>query len=260
LTEERFVPDPFKPQAGARIYRTGDLGRWLEDGTIECLGRSDNQVKLRGQRIELGEIEAALCQCAGIREAAVIVQGDADSEKRLIAYVVSTTENSPDSAEIKAKLKEVLHEAMMPSAFIFLDKLPLTPNGKIDRKALPQSQAKAPVVLPESRPKTASHMENEIISIWAGILKMEAVRIGLTDNFFELGGHSLLVVQMHSRLKEKLGADLPLARLFQYTTPASLAAHLNEGKESQMQSTLQRGALKRRGFKNPAKKQEELPV
>jgi acyl-coenzyme A synthetase/AMP-(fatty) acid ligase/acyl carrier protein len=254
LTAERFVPDPFQAGTGNRLYRTGDLGRWLPDGTLQCIGRIDNQVKIRGQRIELGEIEAALHRCPGVQEAVVVARED-----QLAAYIIPVTGTRPVTEDLRASLKQVLSEAMIPSAFILLERFPLTPNGKIDRKALPSLKAEVSTSPPAS-PLSGSQMEQQIIQIWAELLGVDASTIGLHQNFFDLGGHSLLVVQMQTRLREKFGADLPLAQLFQYTTPSSLAAHLGGGSAATTSAALNRGQMKKKGFRQQARAKAEVTV
>ncbi|HEY1171320.1 MAG TPA: non-ribosomal peptide synthetase [Verrucomicrobiae bacterium] len=257
LTAERFLPHPFLAGDSRRIYRTGDLARWLENGTLQCLGRVDNQVKIRGQRIELGEIETVLQRTQGIAEAVVIARADDGKEPQLVAYLVKSMDAAPTIVDLKRALKEILSEAMIPSVYLFLDKLPLTPNGKIDRKALPKPE-KATVISKPASLASGSAMENRIITIWAELLGVSASEIGLHDNFFDLGGHSLLVVQMQAKLKEQLGADMPLAKLFQYTTPSSLAAHLGGSKGQTMNAVLQRGKMKQRGLQ--ARQRDEVTV
>ncbi|MEB0259906.1 non-ribosomal peptide synthetase, partial [Undibacterium sp. 5I1] len=188
LTAERFVTDPFSTDPQARMYKTGDLGRWLADGNIEYLGRNDFQVKLRGFRIELGEIEAKLAACHGVREVAVIAREDDTSEKRLVAYLVATDGATPQAAELRAALSGVLPEYMIPSAFVVLNAMPLTPNGKLDRKALPAPGQSAIATRVYQAPQSAT--ESAIASIWQELLGLE--RVGRNDHFFELGGHSLL--------------------------------------------------------------------
>ncbi len=254
LTAERFVPDPFRPGTSNRLYRTGDLGRWLPDGTLQCIGRIDNQVKIRGQRIELGEIESALHRCAGVQEAVVVAR-----EEQLAAYIIPATGMSPRAEDLRNSLKQVLSEAMVPSAFVLLDRFPLTPNGKIDRKALPapKSERSVPTLL---SPGSGSQLEQQISQIWAELLGVNAASIGLHQNFFDLGGHSLLVVQMQTQLREKLGTDLPLAQLFQYTTPSALAAHLGGGNASTTNAALNRGQMKKKGFRQQVRSKAEVTV
>ncbi|MBO1537085.1 non-ribosomal peptide synthetase [Pseudomonas sp. OA65] len=220
LSAERFIADPFSTAPNARLYKTGDLGRWLADGTLEYLGRNDFQVKIRGFRIELGEIENALVAYPGIREAVVIAredsQGDGDS-KRLVAYVCG----EPVPAEqLRSALLSGLPEYMVPSAFVHLDALPLTANGKLDRRALPapgqDSLASRTYEAPQGDTEIA------IAEIWKGLLHLD--QVGRHDGFLELGGHSLLAVQLLSRLRRKLGARLTLRELFDAPTVRGLAA------------------------------------
>jgi amino acid adenylation domain-containing protein len=210
LTAERFVPDPFGGDHGGRLYRSGDLVRWLPDGSLDFLGRLDNQVKVRGYRIELGEIEAALGALPGVREAVVIAKSD-----RLIAYV---TGEAPDTADLRQTLREKLPEFMLPSAIVALPALPLTPSGKVDRKALPEPDSgPAPGFV---APRTA--VEEVLAEIWAELLGI--AHIGVHDNFFERGGHSLLAVLLMARIEKRLGKTLPLAALFSAPTLEALAA------------------------------------
>ncbi|NVJ22885.1 amino acid adenylation domain-containing protein, partial [Myxococcus sp. AM011] len=215
LTAERFIPDAFSATPGARLYRTGDVARWLPDGTLEYLGRSDFQVKLRGFRIELGEVEAALRSLPSISDTVVVVRDEA----RLVAYVVSS--GDVDAAALRAALSQRLPEYMVPSAFVFLDALPLSPSGKVERKALP-----APDFVPASRefvaPRTPS--EELLASLFASVLRIE--RVGVTDSFFELGGHSLLGTRLVARLRASTGVELPLRDLFEAPTVELLAQRL----------------------------------
>ena len=208
LTAERFIPSPFV--AGDRLYKTGDLGRYLSDGTIEFLGRNDFQVKIRGFRIELGEIEARLGQHSGIREAVVLSREDVPGEKRLVAYytLVDGAEVSVDA--LRTHVLEALPEYMVPAAYVRLASLPLTPNGKLDRKALPAPDGEAYVVREYEAPIGA--VETALAQIWCEVLRIE--RVGRHDNFFALGGHSLLAMRMLSRVRQVLEIEASLSGLF----------------------------------------------
>ncbi len=232
LSAERFIADPFSTEPNARLYKTGDLGRWLADGTLEYLGRNDFQVKIRGFRIELGEIENALVAYPGIREAVVIAredsQGDSDN-KRLVAYVCG----EPVPAEhLRSALLSGLPEYMVPSAFVHLDALPLTANGKLDRRALPapgqESLASKTYEAPQGDTEIA------IADIWKGLLHLD--QVGRHDGFLELGGHSLLAVQLLSRLRRKLGARITLRELFDAPTVRGLAALVHGASPTQSAS------------------------
>ncbi|NOK39811.1 AMP-binding protein, partial [Corallococcus exercitus] len=194
LTAERFIPDAFSDMPGARLYRTGDVARWLPDGAIEYVGRADFQVKVRGLRIELGEIESALEQHPGVRQAVVVAREDAAGDKRLVAYVACRSgAEAVDVSALRARLHEKLPEYMVPSAFVVLEALPLTPSGKVDRKALPAPEA--PVSTAEYvAPRNPT--EEKLAALWAQVLRVP--RVGATDHFFELGGHSLLATQLVS--------------------------------------------------------------
>ncbi|HET7864785.1 MAG TPA: amino acid adenylation domain-containing protein, partial [Burkholderiaceae bacterium] len=206
LTAERFVPDPFGP-AGARMYRSGDLGRWRADGTVEFIGRNDHQVKIRGFRIELGEIEAALQACPGVREAVVLAHEDEPGNKRLVAYLTGS-QLQPEA--LRAALARSLPEYMVPAAYVLLEALPLTPNGKLDRKALPAPEGSAFGVARFEPPQ--GEIETTLAALWCELLGLE--RVGRADHFFELGGHSLLAVQLASRVRTRLGVEVALAQLF----------------------------------------------
>jgi amino acid adenylation domain-containing protein len=222
LTAERFVADPFANEPNARMYRTGDLARYLPDGTIEFLGRNDFQVKLRGYRIELGEIEAHLTQHPAIREAVVLAREDAPGDKRLVAYVVPEHAAADLAELLRAHLRATLPEYMVPAAFVALEALPLTPNGKVDRAALPAPEASAQLKATYLAPRTPT--EEILAGIWAEVLGLE--RVGINGNFFELGGHSLLATQVVSRVRQALGVELPLRKLFASPTVAGLAGEL----------------------------------
>ncbi|WP_256347747.1 non-ribosomal peptide synthetase, partial [Pseudomonas gingeri] len=197
LTAERFIADPFSGRAEARLYKTGDLGRWLADGSLEYLGRNDDQVKIRGFRIELGEIEARLAACDGVREAVVIAREDEPGDQRLVAYIIAHDGRKPLAADLRGQLLLTLADYMVPSAFVLLERFPLTTNGKLDRKALPAPDQAAL----SSRAFVAPQGEVELAlaRIWAEVLKVE--RVGRHDNFFELGGHSLLAVKLIERMR-----------------------------------------------------------
>ena len=185
LTAERFVPDPFGPDPGARLYRTGDRVRWRADGQLEYLGRLDHQVKVRGFRIELGEVEEALLRHPGVRQAAVVARGDGQSTQRLVAYLTAHEQPGPSAAQLRGFLGQRLPEHMVPAAFVVLAELPLTPNGKVDRRALPVPDY-ASTQMEYTPPATPA--EDVLAGLWAEVLGLE--RVGVHDNFFELGGHS----------------------------------------------------------------------
>jgi natural product biosynthesis luciferase-like monooxygenase protein len=227
LTAQRFVPDPFSDDPAARLYRTGDVVRYDEDGTLFFLGRTDNQVKIRGHRIELGEIEASLKEHPGVSQAVVVARSDvAGDDLRLVAYLVPKPGAKPASGAVREHLRKRLPEYMVPTVYMTLSELPLTPNAKIDRKALPAVEyVEAERVNPFVSP--ASELERAITVIWQEMLNVPSISI--RDNFFDLGGHSLLAVQVHGRLRRDLGRDLALTDLFRFPTVQSLAAHLGGG-------------------------------
>jgi amino acid adenylation domain-containing protein len=217
LTAQKFIPHPF--QTNYKLYKTGDLARYLPDGNIEFLGRIDHQVKIRGFRIEAGEIETVLSQHPQVQQAVVTVREDEPGNKYLTAYVVGETETLT-SSELREFLKPRLPEYMMPAAFVMLKTLPLTPNGKVDRRALPKpettnSQLEAAFVAP------GTWQEERLAEIWCTVLHQK--KVGIYDNFFELGGHSLLITSVLSRIRESFAIALPLRSLFAAPTIAALS-------------------------------------
>ncbi len=225
LTRERFVPNPFV-EGGERLYRTGDLARFRTDGTLEYLGRTDHQVKIRGVRIELGEIDAALSRHPGVRQAVVVAREGAGDAPRLVAYLVVDRAREPRTDELRAFLAETLPEAMIPASFVLLDAFPLTPNGKVDRKALPPPGEARPE-LAAGFAKPVDDVERRLAGIWESVLQVRP--IGLHDNFFDLGGDSLLALRLFTRIERLTGRRLPLATLLAAPTVATLAPYLSGG-------------------------------
>ena len=223
LTAERFLPNPFAHLPGERVYRTGDLCRFLATGDVEFVGRSDHQVKLRGFRIELGEVESALREQADVQEAVVIAREDTRGDRRLVAYVVASGGSLPVSA-LREGLRRRLPEYMLPAAWVFLDALPMTPSGKVDRKALPAPERVSGSEAGYLAPRTPS--EQIVAGVFAEVLAVEPV--GARGHFFELGGHSLLATQATSRLRSSFGVELPLRVLFESPTVEALAAVLDQ--------------------------------
>ncbi|WP_255432611.1 non-ribosomal peptide synthase/polyketide synthase [Xanthomonas sp. JAI131] len=223
LTAERFIADPYSRDPRARLYRSGDLARWLPDGNVEYLGRNDFQVKIRGFRIELGEIEAKLAECEHVREAVVLAREDVPGEKRLVAYLTMSVESSTAVADLRAQLLVQLPDYMVPSAFVILPSLPLTPNGKLDRKALPAPDGAAYARRGHAAPQ--GHVEATLAKIWIELLKLD--RVGRFDDFFELGGHSLLAVQLATRVRDALDVELNLRDVFEASELACLAERVS---------------------------------
>jgi amino acid adenylation domain-containing protein len=223
LTQERFIINPFTRMPGDRLYKTGDLGRYLPDGNVEFQGRADYQVKIRGFRIEPGEIETLLAQHPGVRETVVIAREDRPGDRRLVAYVVATGEQGPTVGEMRRFLEEKLPGYMVPSAFVLLEALPLTPNNKVDRRALPAPENVRPE-LAGAFVAPCTPVEEVLAGMWAQVLGIE--RVGIHDNFFELGGHSLLATQIVSRVRDTFQVELPLRSLFEGPNVAVLAASI----------------------------------
>jgi amino acid adenylation domain-containing protein len=220
LTAEKFVPDSLSGVAGARLYRTGDIGRWRAEGELEYLGRLDEQVKIRGHRIELGEIESVLSQHPAIRHAAVIAPHDENQHPLLLAFVVADSVTPPSAAELRQFLRQKLPDYMLPSAFIMLDELPLTPAGKIDRRRLSQMKSAQPLAATHVYVAPRTAVEEKLVEIWQKLLGVE--RVGVEDNFFELGGDSILSVQAVA-LANQAGLKLRPRQLFEHQTVAELA-------------------------------------
>ncbi|MBZ4423327.1 non-ribosomal peptide synthetase, partial [Myxococcus sp. RHSTA-1-4] len=229
LTAERFVPNPFATEPGSRLYRTGDRVRWRADGTLDFLGRTDFQVKVRGFRIEPGEVEAVVRQFAGVREAVVVVREDVPGDKRLVAYAVAGTDEALEARAVRAFLQQKLPEYLVPSAVVVLPALPLSPNGKVDRKALPAPEAPgAGEDMEYVAPRTET--ERQLALFFSELLRTE--RVGVHDDFFDLGGHSLLATQLVSRVRAVSGVDLPLRDLFEAPTVAALAERIEAAKRT----------------------------
>ncbi len=246
LTAVRFVPNKFSAEPGARLYRTGDLARYQPDGQIDFLGRIDHQVKVRGFRIELGEIETVLSSHPAVRECTVTARTDEDGV-RVIAYVVSDTDEQQVNGQLRQHLLHQLPDYMIPSDFVFLEALPLTPNGKVNRQALPAPAQSA------RRRKTfvapRDTLELKVAQIWEEVLKIQP--IGATDDFFELGGHSLLAVQLFALVESRFGKGIPLTTLFKGATVEQLANLLRGSGESETWSPLveiQKGDSKQQPF------------
>jgi len=241
LTAQKFISNSFR--AGMRLYKTGDLARYLPSGDIEFLGRIDHQVKIRGFRIELGEIEAVLEQHTDIQQA-VVVAREWQSETRLLAYVVTNGHPHPASGALRSLLRKQLPDYMVPAAFISLQALPLTPNGKIDRDALPAPDA-TNTLADEGYAAPGTVLEEKLSGIVANLLGLE--RVGVNDNFFLIGGHSLFGTQLIARIQATFGVELPLRSIFDLPTPALLAreiesqimAKVNAMDEAQVESVLQ---------------------
>lgn len=231
-SRQRFLPDPFSRKAGGRLYRTGDLARRRADGTIECLGRADHQVKVRGYRVELKEIENVLAGHPGVRAGIVEPRHEAGGDVRLIAYVVAKPDSRSSASELREFLKSRLPGYAIPSAFLFLDQVPLNAHGKIDRSALlapvqPETSGSAAAV-PARR-----FTEKVLSDIWIDLLKVDS--IGVTDNFFDLGGHSLLAGQVMARVARALGVSLPIKVVFEAPTIAELALRVDEAVSAKPQ-------------------------
>jgi natural product biosynthesis luciferase-like monooxygenase protein/amino acid adenylation domain-containing protein/non-ribosomal peptide synthase protein (TIGR01720 family) len=234
LTAARFLKDPFSDAPSARMYKTGDLVRWLPDGNIEFLGRNDFQVKIRGFRIELGEIEAKLAACAGVREAAVLAREDSPGDKRLVAYFTAVAGAHVSTEGLRSELRAQLPDYMVPSVFVMLDAFALTANGKLDRKALPMPDSDAL----DRREYEAPHTSDEVAmaEIWQQLLGV--VRVGRHDNFFELGGHSLLAARVVAELRSRMGAELVLRSIFERPTIRELAAAIERAPRSAWESVV----------------------
>ncbi len=235
LTAEKFVPNPFGTEPGARLYKTGDLARYRPDGNVEFIGRVDHQVKIRGFRIEPGEIEATLGQYSAVRESVVLAREDVPGEKRLVAYIVTERDLSTTANDMRNFLKQKVPEYMVPSAFVMLETLPFMPNGKVDRRALPAPDRTRPefgnaFVAPRDA------VELALTSLWEEVLEVRP--IGVRDNFFELGGHSLAAVRLFALIENRMGKKLSLATVFQGATVEHLASMLRQAAKVAPRSSL----------------------
>ncbi|MHC0069065.1 phosphopantetheine-binding protein, partial [Nostoc sp. UIC 10890] len=252
LTKEKFIPNPFGRSRGAweqgsrgaeilpnpqspipspRLYKTGDLVRYLPDGNIEYLGRIDNQVKIRGFRIELGEIEELLNQHDDVQAACVIAREDNPGDKRLVAYVVGHKQHPATISQLRSLLSSQLPQYMIPHAFVMLESLPLTPNGKVDRRALRAPDSREGLKISFVAPR--SPIEEILTQIWTQALKVD--QVGIYDNFFELGGHSLLATQLVSRIRNIFKVELPLREFFARTTVAELARSIEQLQQQDLE-------------------------
>ena len=222
LTKERFISNPFAKELGLsesdKIYKTGDLVRWLSDGNIEYLGRTDFQVKIRGFRIELGEIENVLAKHENISQVSVIDKEKEGSKYLVAYYVIAKDKKEPEIDDLRNYLSETLPDYMVPAAFVKLDEMPLTPNGKINRRALPDPDMSS---MGEEYVAASDDIEEKLIQIWQEILKLD--KIGIYDQFFNLGGNSLLTIQLQSKIKDAFNIDLSIADIFQYPTVFAFA-------------------------------------
>jgi amino acid adenylation domain-containing protein len=251
LTAERFIPEPFGPHPGLRLYRTGDMARYLSNGDIEFLGRADNQVKIRGFRIELGELEAALRLHPAVRDVAIAAKPSAAGGKRLVAYIIANgayaqTDETSLVSEVRTFMRKKLPEHMVPSAFVMIEALPLTPSGKIDRKALLDPvQLQAEVAERHAGPRDP--LEAQLIALWEDLLGVRP--ISRRDDFFELGGHSLLAVRLMDRIKQIYDKKLPLSTLYAGATVEHLGQALLDREEAALLSPLV--PLKTGGTKRP---------
>lgn len=244
LTAEKFIPNPWGDYPGDRLYRSGDLVRYLSNGQIEFLGRIDHQVKIRGLRVELGEIESVLLSYEHVENAVVLARRDKTGETRLAAYYISTNNEELPYEAIADFMKKKLPPYMVPSTFMKLKEFPLTQNGKIDRKSFPdpffkQNMTRSNIVKPKNE------IERTIAEAWRKVLNINQVSVN--DNFFEIGGHSLMMVKLHALLEQSLKKELSVVELFQYPTIASQAKFLSKGNndEQVLKSTEERASRQR---------------
>ncbi|GJD16875.1 non-ribosomal peptide synthetase [Rivularia sp. IAM M-261] len=251
LTKERFIPNPFSNELNSRLYKTGDLARYLPDGNLEYLGRQDHQVKIRGFRIELGEIESALLKHPCVREVVVLASEEKSGDKQLVAYVVSLTDQTPTTDELRNHLKQLLPEYMAPGVFMLLDSLPLLPNGKVDRRALPAPESLRPnLTITYQAPQ--SQIEQQIAKLWQEVLHLD--KVGIHDNFFDLGGNSLLMLQVNHKLRAILQREISVVTMFQNPTINSLAQYLSQKtEEKQAFDALRERVQKQRETSNKQK-------
>jgi amino acid adenylation domain-containing protein/thioester reductase-like protein len=234
MTEERFVANPF--EGGRRMYKTGDLARWLEDGNLQYLGRIDTQVKIRGFRIELGEIEARLNEHVGVQESVVVVQGQEGNKQLIAFYRAEETQGEEvvelEYEELREHLLKCLPEYMIPAAFVSLAAIPLNPNGKVDRRALAQMDVAIESAQEYAAPR--NEQERQLVEIWSQVLNLAPEKIGFNDNFFQLGGHSLLAAQLIAKIRSQMDIDLPLKAIFERNSVAQLAELIATADKSEI--------------------------
>jgi len=242
LNAERFLADPFSGVPGARMYKSGDLARFLPDGELEYLGRGDGQVKIHGFRIELGEVEAAIVGHPAVREARVVAHTDAAGTKRLVAYFVAEPGAAVSPQELSGYLSEKLAPWMRPSLYLAIPAFPLTPHGKVDYARLPAPVFGSASAEADSKPDPGSDLEREVGEVWRQVLGAE--HVGLDDNFFDIGGTSLLLVQVHGRLQQLTGRKISLADLFASTTVRALARSLAANDEAAKPQSLSNEPIK----------------
>jgi aryl carrier-like protein len=253
-TQARFQQNPFTQTEDDRVYRTGDLGRYLPNGDVEFVERADNQVKIRGFRIELGEIEAVLRGHAALREAAVVARTNANNDKRLVAYVVPVQEPPPANLVemLRQHVQTRLPAYMVPATFMTLAALPLTPNGKLDRQALPQPDMSLPTA-GYIAPRTPT--EKRLVELWQTVL--DVAPISVEDNFFDLGGHSLLATQLLARLFDATGTKATLRMLFEAPTISAFAALLDTLRSDDESTSRSALVPLARQLQNPAPSAEQ---
>jgi len=253
LTAEKFIPDPFSDRPGSRLYCTGDLTRYLPDGNIEFLGRSDNQVKVRGYRIELGEIESVLLQNPVVNRAVVVVNEPEPGDKRLVAYVQPASKKSPNPKSLRESAEAKLPGYMVPNYFMVLDEFPLMSNGKVNRQTLPPPEFSRDLLAAAYQPPDTPE-EKIVATVWRDVLNIE--KIGIHDNFFALGGHSLLATQVVSRLRKAAQVELPLKLFFENPTIAKLSRVIISTPQKIQDSTRVITSVQRERYRRPKSQQK----
>ena len=258
LTAEKFITNPFDKSQATKLYKTGDLARYIPDGNIEFIGRIDQQVKIRGFRIEIGEIEALVSQYPDVKENVVIAQSVPAGDKRLVVYIVPKQESTQDTSlipQIRQFLKQKLPEYMIPAAFVLLDAFPLTPNGKIDRRALPVPDT-VPSGISTAYVTPQTETEQLLAKIWQEVLQVE--KVGIHDNFFELGGHSLLTIKVHTKLQKIYAQDISIVKLFQHPNISEFSKYLIDLQRGKVTDYLTTGQAKARSDRKTSMKQQRL--
>jgi acyl carrier protein len=245
LNKKSFIEFPLD-NSQKTLYKTGDIGRWFQNGTVQYIGRKDGQIKLYGQRIEVGEIETIIRQISGIKQVAVTVKKDQSQIDRLVAFIVKENDFELEINTIRKYVVDYLPSYMMPSVFQFIPEIPLTQSGKIDRNSLPDlTTLKRDVTNTYAQPTTS--FEQRLSEIWSDVLQVDS--IGVEDNFFDLGGNSVLSAQLIAKINNQLNFNIPLVKLFQYPTIRDFAAFLNSSNDNDGQSEINsRAAMRRRAL------------